>query len=256
MHNLSTKLFFSLILIFSAQGTYAASAAQEGLLAGTSVKTLDEYRDHEDVVKIDTMLKKGYKMTWKEQLRTLEKAKKWDKAIEFMKGVIQKNPDDMDAYIFMNYLLMNLLGGEDYDKSKETTYETLIKWYFDESYAKFSHNAEYLYLTGKMAVMGEWFFGIKVEDYDSMIKKAHQLDPQNPLYNQYHYFELEEKDPCNPELVTFANLVLDKNSPITKQFENRGAVGEYILAVARGWGEVILSRAASIKKSAAKEKKP
>jgi len=48
-------------------------------------------------------------MEWKEHLRTLERAKEWDLAIVLMEDIIKQNPNDMDAYIFMNYLLMNLL---------------------------------------------------------------------------------------------------------------------------------------------------
>ncbi len=58
-------------------------------------------------------------MEWKIQLCKLEKAKQWDKAITFMQKVITQKPDDIDAYLFMEYLLMNLLVEEDYDRSQE-----------------------------------------------------------------------------------------------------------------------------------------
>ena len=48
-------------------------------------------------------------MEWKESLRKLERNKQWDEAIEFMQEVIAQNQDDMDAYIAINYLLMNLI---------------------------------------------------------------------------------------------------------------------------------------------------
>lgn len=178
--------------------------------------------------------------TWKEHLRTLEKAKKWDEAIEFMKGVIQKNPDDMDAYIFMNFLLMNLLVEEDYDKRKEKEYETLLKWYFDESYAKFSYNAEYLFFTAITAVMSEWNFGIDVKDYEEMFKKAHQLDPGNPLYLDFYYLNLWPEDAHNPDLLNFARLILSENSPIKKQLKNMGALGEYLLEMQERWSQRVL----------------
>ena len=53
-------------------------------------------------------------VTSKSHIRTLELTKQWDLAIEFMKHVIDKNPDDMDAYISINQLIMNLLIEEDY----------------------------------------------------------------------------------------------------------------------------------------------
>ena len=54
-------------------------------------------------------------MLWQEQLKKLEDAQQWDFAVDLMQEVIAKNPDDMDAYMSMNYLFMNLLVEEDYN---------------------------------------------------------------------------------------------------------------------------------------------
>jgi len=187
-------------------------------------------------------------MNWKEQLRELEKAKKWDEAIKFMQGVIKEHPNDKDTYIFMNYLLMNLLGEEDYDDSKEATYMNLAKWYFDESYAKYSEDPEFLYITGKTAVMGPWFFGIDQEDHENMIKKAHKLESNNPLYNEHYYYKLEREDPIHSELIAFAKLVLSENSSIEEQLETKGAVGEYLFTMKKRSAEGILKNAAKVQK--------
>lgn len=170
----------------------------------------------------------------------LEKYRQWDAAIEFMKKVLQENPDNMDAYIFMNYLIMNMLVEEYYDKSKLKTYETLLKWYFDASYAKFFENPMYLYLTGKTAVMSEWFFGINVEDYENMIAKAHYLEPHNPLYNEAYYWDLAKHDPPNAELIEYVTMVTTPNCPVEQQLKDKGAVGEYILGLKRNWADGIL----------------
>lgn len=55
-------------------------------------------------------------MNWKQQLRVFELNKQWDQAIEFMQIVVEANPDDMDAYIYINFLIMNLLVEEDYNR--------------------------------------------------------------------------------------------------------------------------------------------
>lgn len=182
-------------------------------------------------------------MNWKKQLRKLEKVKQWDEAIAFMERVIKENPNDKDAYIFMNYLLMNLLIEEDCDNSKLNKYSALTKWYFDESYAKFSEDPEYLYITGKIAVMGEWYFGIEQEDYLAMIEKAHKLDPQNPLYNEQYYYNLRKINHKDPRLVTYAKIILKENSPIKKQLSKKGAVGEYLLEIKKWWANSVLSDA-------------
>lgn len=179
-------------------------------------------------------------MQWKKRLRKLEYEKKWDEAIAFMQQVIKDNPSNMDAYLFMNFLLMNLLVEEDHDESKHDYYESLAKKYFNESYAKFSGNAEYLYLTGKTAVMSEWYFGIDVKDYEDMFERARQLEPKNPLYNKKYYYMLRNKDPKHPELIAHARMILSENSPVKEQLKDKGMLGEYILGMEENWSKDVL----------------
>lgn len=180
-------------------------------------------------------------MSWKKQLRKLERNKQWDIAIQFMENVIQGNSNDMDAYIYMNYLLMNLLVEENYDKNKSGYYETLAKKYFDESYAKFSHNAEYLFFTGITAAMSEWYFGIDVADYERMLEKAMILDPKSLLYKRTYYINLNEHITDNKKKVTeYATMILNRNSSIRKILEAKGAIGEYLLELMTNWSLGIL----------------
>ncbi|MGB8467995.1 MAG: hypothetical protein WCE21_03235 [Candidatus Babeliales bacterium] len=193
-------------------------------------------------------------MHWKEHLDRLEQEKQWDEAIAFMQQFIQENPNNMDAYMFMNYLIMNFIVEEDCDWNDQPTvkrYATLAKWYFDESYAKFSNNAEYLYITAKTAVMSEWFFGIDVTDYYRMFAKAHELEPDNIMYQEQYWYNVSDKNPADKALIAHAKLVLSDNSPIKIQLKDKGAVGRYILMLRRGWAEDVLSNAkrAKIEKS-------
>ncbi len=169
-------------------------------------------------------------MEWKEQLRALEKAKDWDFAIAFMEDVIRQNSNDMDAYIFLNFRLMYLLV-EEYphpERSKADYYEILAKKYFKESYAKFSDNLEYLYYTGKTAVMSEWFFDISTEECDSIMEKAKQENPEYPPVKFDHYWAIFRKDKRNEEALNYARLTLGEDSPVKKIFETKGAIGEYL----------------------------
>jgi hypothetical protein len=180
---------------------------------------------------------------WKETLQSLERQKRWDESIQFMQYVIENNQDDKDAYIFMNYLLMNLLGEEMYDRSQFDYYAKLTKWYFNKSFAKYSEDAEFLYITGKTAVMGEWHFGIDRKDYEAMLDKAIRLDPENLVYNEYYYWDLSKENPKHSDFVAYLRAVLDENSAIAKQLNNKGAVGEYLLGMKRYGAERALSKA-------------
>lgn len=180
-------------------------------------------------------------MEWKVHLRSLEQSKQWDEAIAFMEKVILDNPQDKEAYIFMNFLLMNLLVEEYHDESKHDYYEHLTKKYFDASYAKYNNDAEYLFFTALTAVMSEWYFGIDVQDYDEMFAKAHALEPENPIYQYNSFISLQPKLPHErQEAESYARMVLSPDSPIQQTLATKGAVGEYLLNILIGTSKEVL----------------
>lgn len=185
-------------------------------------------------------LKKLSTDNWRTQLRRLEQDKKWDAAIAFMSEVIEKLPDDVDAAIFMNYLIMHLLVEEDFDLKKHDCYAALAKKYFDITYQRFSSNAEYLYYTAITAVMSEWYYNISVEDYQHMMEKAQHLDPANPVYKFMYYYELHKKDHNNKEAFEYATMVLSEDSPVKKLLLSKGACGEYIFGLRKHWSEAVV----------------
>lgn len=181
-------------------------------------------------------------MTWKARLKQFESTKDWDAAIELLKNIIASHPQDIDAYIAMNYLLMNLLVEEQYDQIKHDEYAALAKRYFDESYSRFSENSEYLFFTGITAVMSEWYFDITVDDYKFMLNKAMILFPDNPIYQRTYYIQLDESDPKNRKpLIDYANTILHDDW-ISNTLENKGAVGEYLLDIMTNWSLRILEK--------------
>lgn len=171
-------------------------------------------------------------MNWKSELINLEQKKNWDTAILLMEQVIADNPHDLTAYIAINYLLMNLIVEEDYDKTKHDHYASLLKHYLTESYAKFSNDPEYLFFTARTAHISEWYFDMTREQVRAMDFKALSLEPNNILYRWVYIVLLDEKLPHNKNiLLDYAQMVLAENSPINKTLESKGAIGEYILGI-------------------------
>ncbi len=181
---------------------------------------------------------------WKEVLKSCEDSKQWEKAIALMEDVIKQYPESVDAYLYMEYLLMNLLVEENYDENEAKNYEKLSKKYFNESFAKFSSNPEYLFYTGKMAFMSEWYFGIEIEDARAMLFKAMELEPKNQLYQWTHYLYLNKIGRENREsLMEYASLVLKEGSPIQEQLRGKGSLGFYLLELIVGWAKDVTHRA-------------
>ncbi len=176
-------------------------------------------------------LKIGGKMQWKEILRKLEQSKQWDEAIEFMQEIINKNSNDMDAYIAMNYLLANLITEEHCDKSKYNDYIVLSHYYFDESYAKFSNNPEYLFFTGITTTISDWYMDIDMKDVNAMLEKAAALEPDNLLYLWGKYSCLKATNPENLKLMDSYKKRIRETSSVVNFLKSKGAIGEYLLEV-------------------------
>ena len=181
-------------------------------------------------------------MSWKNQLKKLENKKEWDAAIQYIQNIIVENPNDLDAYLSINYLLMNLLVEEDYDRIKHDYYAALTKKYFDESYAKFSNNPEYLFYIARIAVMSEWYFGLEMKDAEEMLQKSMLLAPQNVLYKFTYYGDLKKQNLENrSEIIYYAQLILQPQSPIKTILETKGSLGEYLLDIMMNWSKNSLS---------------
>lgn len=177
-------------------------------------------------------------MHWKEQLRFFEINKQWDQAINYMQKIIHDYPNDMDAYIFTNFLLMNLLVEEGYDDSKHDYCASLLKRYFDVSYALFSKNPDYLFCTGITAVMAEWYLGIQPEDWQAMLQKSFDAEPHNILYQWAYYSALDlDKPDEKAKAIPYAQLIIHQDPKLMKALHAKGAFGDYLFDCMQGWAK-------------------
>lgn len=173
-------------------------------------------------------------MNWKEQLKKHETNKDWKPAFEVLENAIEKNPSDVDAYLSMNYLLMNLLVEEEYDKNQHDYYAGLLKKYFLESYSKFSNNPEYLFFIGMIACMSEWYFGIEIQEAEKMMKEALNHEPNNPIYKWAYYGALDMRNADNRlKVIPYIEEIRKKD--VETLLKSKGALGEYIFEIIANW---------------------
>lgn len=176
-------------------------------------------------------------MNWQEQLSKLEQDKNWKSAIALMQETINQNSNSMDAYLSMNYLLMNLLVEEQYDPNDHDYYAGLLKKYFIESYSKFSNNPEYLFYIGQIACMSEWYFDIDIEEAQSMMKKASEIKPDNILYKWANYSDLDMRESSNKEkMILYAKKTLSE-SGVKRDLKSKGALGKYLWDSLEYWSK-------------------
>ena len=194
---------------------------------------------------------------WKIEFKKLEDSENWDPALEILLKVIEENPDEKDAYLFMHYFFMNLfLEANDYDSSKYDYYESISVKYFKIAYEKYKNDAEYLFWASIPICHGPWYFGIYFNDdeYKRMAEKACLLNKNNYLY-KIHFFssiidalrffqnellstvengyrknylnDLIRKEKL--ELSIYMNEMNDENSEIRKEIASKGSLGEYFM---------------------------
>lgn len=174
----------------------------------------------------------------------MELSRQWERAVEFMQTAISLEPEYRDLYIYMNFLLMNLLINRDLiyrDKGLHDYYTQLLRRYFRDSYLKYSNNAEYMFCTGIIASMSISYMGINSEDCEKMLTRALELDPNNILYQQTYYRSLNKNIPEQlEEARAYASLVLQEKSMLVLELKSRGALGEYLYGILHKWALEIL----------------
>jgi len=201
-------------------------------------------------------------MHWKEKVYILEKNDDFDVAIFFMQQIVENNPDDVDAYIFLLFRLMYSIIEhschfanvsqtpvsdikKQYYDEKEGYYEDLLLTYFAKGYEKFSENAEFLFYTAEIAcisnAMSDIYMGLDGESINKMMDKAALLDPENPVFKLRYYSAISKKNPNDPELLLYKQSIFDETSLLRQEFKKKGLLGEYLLGLMKYWSQHMTS---------------
>jgi tetratricopeptide (TPR) repeat protein len=171
-------------------------------------------------------------MNWKEQLSEIEshfgrhENQDWEFAIELIKSLVEKYPNDVEVYIRTIYLIHNILVEEDYPNGKHDEMADLLKKYFDKSYSLFSENAEYLFFIGKILHIAEWYFGLDNDELAmEMQKKAMDKEPGNLLYEWAYRLS------CSGDIVEgyLANQLIEYEKEKVDWLKSKGFPGNYVL---------------------------
>jgi hypothetical protein len=178
-------------------------------------------------------------MNWREQVAQLEHEGNFDITIFLLEEVIQEYPEEMDAYIillhrFMDSILENPCYWSNTSKDplrkiKEEYCEDKIKHdyreraqhCFDESYARFSDNPEYLYYASRLLLHAYDFMCLNVKEslLISMYEKA-KASGYNSL--------IEQGYPKKEHDVEWAKRILN-NPSIQEQLATKGAAAKYVI---------------------------
>lgn len=131
-------------------------------------------------------------MTWKAWLCQLEQDEKWEEAMLLAEDVLASNPRDADAYVRIIFLYWFVWLESSHPKAFSDELQGLIRKYYQASVTQYSNNAEYLFFVGLLISVTDWPFAV-VDDYTGseqnqvtwMLRKAHELEPDNPVYKLF-----------------------------------------------------------------------
>lgn len=198
-------------------------------------------------------------MHWREQVAKLECGGNFDIAVFLLEKVVQDNPGEMDAYIFLLFRLREMWlecpiywsnisrdalrdVKKDYYDAKFESYMLAAQKYFAESYDRFSKNSEYLYYASHILGHISWYFGVS-DDFQADLEHRAMHMHYNTIFNMMSYYEsLYYKEPKNVNVIQYATDIVNDSS-IQGQLVTKGAAGEYVLGRHVAWARRVLKDA-------------
>ena len=177
-----------------------------------------------------------HRKEWLPRLKELEDAYQWNEAILFLQEIIKQYPDEMWAYLFLMYIIIDVILEEhpELEKNYKTNFEEcnlpLVKHYFDISYAKFYHNPDYLYFAARAVLLIPWRIRVPEELSEELFEKAEIMRPGHIIYQIKFYEELFKKNNSDKDAYIFALKNLSNDSPIKQYTHDKGCLGKDILS--------------------------
>ena len=157
------------------------------------------------------------------ELNKIEESLDIPKAIEYIADNQNKN---IINYLRVLFVITYFLKEEPYNEKEYLLYTDYLKKIFLESSKKYSDNAEFLFYTGFIISMGEWYFNLTFEQSVEMMTKASEIEPKNELYQWVYFFYLDKKN----KKKEYAKHLLGKKT-IQKELYSKGLLGIYIYGI-------------------------
>jgi len=206
----------------------------------------------------------GDAMHWKEQAAQLDREGNFDITVFLLEKTIKENPDNVDAYLMLLYRLMDSIVNnayywsnvsddplkgikeEYYHLKASQEYRPLLQKYFDESYAKFSENPEYLFYASRILMAQYWFCGLRVSDdfLGAMQQKAFGMGYNSLLARSEECRKLSQQEPHNPQVIAYARQLLTDPS-LQDQLRSKGSIAQYAFGSDIAWAQKIGSHSAT-----------
>lgn len=172
-------------------------------------------------------------MNWKDEISAIEGKNDWKSAIELLERVKENH---RDLYLRVIFLLLDFVVEGQYTKEEHDYAASKLKDFFDKANEKFSEDAEFLFFSGILIYIGEWYFGMdSVSPATAMLQKAMETEPQNSLYKWGYYSRIDQRPEQNTSLkLQLSEQLLFKEPQLINFLGDKGLLGQYVLGTLEG----------------------
>lgn len=167
-------------------------------------------------------------MSWKNEITSIEQRNDWRLAVQLLEKYDEDQPE---LYLRVMFLLLDFVVEGQYTQEEHDYAAKKLRNLFDTFYEKFSDNPEFLFFTGIMAYIGEWYFGMdSVEPATSMLEKAMNTESDNTLYKWGYYSRIDQRSEQNTDLkLQLSEQLLFKETSKLDWLKSKGLLGKYVL---------------------------
>ncbi len=190
-------------------------------------------------------------MVWKTKFEEYEKSKNWQGVLQLLERITEKDQDFVEAHVRLIYLLLSIITELEYPTiepnkcpiENHATLVSLLKYYFDLSYQKFSCNPEFLFFMGAKMCYAEPHVNVDRNFAIDMQKRASELEPTNILYRwSYLTHILPHKN--KKVALELTRYMCEDSSKEKEWLLTKGQPGKEILDCLRGSYESYLCKLA------------
>jgi len=166
------------------------------------------------------------------KLMNIEQERNINKAIQYLEEDKNKN---LNTYLRVIFLLLDFLVDSQYTQEEHNFISLKIKDLFEEAKTKYFNESEFLFFSGMMIYIAEWYFGIKtLDDAKTMLNKAMQCEPNNIVYKWGYYCIPDQRPEINTEIKFSISKQILESETLIQWIKNRGLLGDYLIGIIQG----------------------
>lgn len=179
-------------------------------------------------------------MIAKNEIASIEKTSDWRAAIQLLK---KENGNTPEIYLRVIFLLLDFIVDGQYTQEEHDYAAEKLRDFFDEAHEKFSDSPEFLFFTGIMIYIGEWYFGMdSVEPATVMLENAMRMKPDDTLYKWGYYSRIDQRLEQNTDLkLKLSERLLFREITKLDWIKSKGMLGKYVLGTLEGTYEQLKS---------------